>query len=401
MDSSVPDQSSLKPINYSPSKRPLVIISLLLFFLIIAVGIIITLLFTQNNEFKASSTAPTPVITQPNEESTASSSSEISDEVYSYIAYEKNNNIWLVRSDGTQMRQITRDGDGNQIRYPSFQIFDPSIVVYTRCDTDAGTCTVMKRDVSTSTESELFSIPTLISKYQQSDSTGQWYSYITQGLDGSSKLIMGVDGEEKEIVQFAPGLGRGGSLDDQVSLEFSPNGDKLLVVNTSTQPNLENNTTTLWIIDKRGNIVDTVSDEFASNALWDDNNTIVYKNNSALVYKKTIGSSPVLVGEINGYDFDISDDGSTLLYWVNNGDGTTAVNTYSLDDGFIKEVSKNMGYTKWLGPNRIVGLKTDPETGTESYLGFSIDGLTTYNTVNQELLILDSDPLVFHFTVSL
>ncbi|MBI2029689.1 hypothetical protein HYT02_04690 [Candidatus Gottesmanbacteria bacterium] len=383
------DEGQIKPVDYSPSKKPVYIITFLLILLLVEIAVIITLLVGRNRqpEVKIQPT-PIPTVTTIPQDNTSTSSS---------IVYSRDNNIWSVRPDGTQLRQITRDGDGTTITYPSYMFIDKDILVFIKCIISQSSCSVIERNLITDTETPGIDIPTLITNYSQSTDNDPVFAYITSASSGSSNLVMKIGDNTETIIEFAPGLGRGGSFSDEQSLKFSANNQYLLVVNTGTQPNIDDDKTSIWIVDKKGNIVDTIGGDFASNAVWESNNRILYLQSGNL-YRRVVGSESTLIGPLDGYNISMSSDGKTFLYWNTSDDGTTIVNTYTLADNKTQEVTGNISSPKWVDLNSFAGFSTIKSE--ESMFGFELDGLVNYSIANSKITTLDSNSSIWNVVVS-
>lgn len=382
--------------SYKPSKKPLVFVILLF---LVAFIFLLSIVFY----FVTKSPAPLflrdslPIPSEAPPSSTVLPSGVISPSVLSsqlLVAYFKEDNIWLVRSDGTMLRQITRDGESN-VKYSSLLFLNDSEIGFVGCEIAVKKCKIYTKNIIDNEEKTLLEEEGIINVFAV-DKNRDLIAFIkTDDQEGPSLYLVKGD-DRKKVLTFQPSLGRGAGLDDEVSLSFSPGSEYLLVVNTSTQPNQLGDKTTIWIVDKLGNLVDSIQKELATDAFWFDQKTFFYRNGSFL-FRKIVGGVEENLGNFLGYDPYLSSFTDNILIWNKSDNGETTLFSYLIDKQLVSEVKKGLGYAKWLDDKNIIAVKTRPSD--QSYLGFETGGLVRYNLETGQESILDSSSSIYQFVI--
>lgn len=385
-----PVEKQVNPPQYSPSKRPLLL--LLLAIIIILAG----LLFYVSPKAQVSTqlttqptVKPTLFISQPVVSATLASQKQ------SLIIYLKESNIWSVTTDGTSLRQLTRDGDNNTVRYQALAFKGKDKIGFARCTGVDIKCEIVSKNLTTGEEKVEFNSQENVASIVW-DSKENQLSYIGSNEEGVTALII-VNGEiPKKAIMFESALGRGGGLDDEISLQYSPDDNYLIAVNTGTQPNLANNETTIWIVNKNGEIQSSVSKKMSTDAFWDSPTSIIYRNGDA-IYRKTVTGTETQLGSVDGVDTLFSGDKKNIIFWSINDDGTTLIKSFSLDSKTSTQLTSNIVFPKSADENLLIGIKSEPNS--ESYLGFSTKGLVSYNISTSTEHSLDSNTSISRFII--
>lgn len=391
----LPQESQIKPPEYSASKKPLFLIILLL---VISVLILIALVFVLISSKNKSQKAPIPTVVPTQTQDTNVPTSVISPTTQvpnPLVVYIREGNIWSVKSDGTSVRQLTRDGDNNSIRYSSLDFINKEEIGFIRCETNINTCTIQNKNLTNNEEKTILKKENSISVFTV-DSNSKLIAYIGDNSEELPTLYFFENGNEKKILDFQASLGRGGGLNDEISLSFSTDNRYLLVVNTATQPNSVDDKKTIWVIDRLGNVIDSIQKGFATDAVWDMTNRFLYKDGEA-IFKKTVGGLEESLGNLPGYDISISLDKKNILIWNVSDNGQTNLSSYVINSKSSSELKKDLGYPKWLDSKDVVAIKT--AQSSDSYLGFTTNGLVKYNIDSKEEKVLDSNSSIYQFII--
>lgn len=391
---SIPDKTQIAPPNYNPSKKPIYLIIFLLLVSILLLGFVF-LFFLKSQSNKLSQITQPTIIPNKTSPSVIPSLaiSPTTQEVNSLILYIREGNIWSVKSDGTSLRQLTRDGDDN-IRYSSLVFISNEEAGFIKC-INTNKCSIQSKNLITSEEKKLLEKDNFLTAFTIVNN-GKLIAFIGNNSQELPILYYFENGSERKILDFQPSLGRGGSLSDEISLAFSPDDKYLLVVNTITQPNLAKDMKTIWVIDRMGNTLDSIPKGSATNAVWETPTRFFYKDNEA-VFRKTVGGSEENLGNIAGHGVSVSPDKKNILTWNADDSGQTIVFSYLIDSKISTEVKQNLGYSKWLDNKDIIAVKTS--RSNDSYLGFVTTGLVKYDINSREEKVLDSNSSIYQFVI--
>lgn len=151
------------------------------------------------------------------------------------------------------------------------------------------------------------------------------YIYVVNGVGNQMRMDMQTGSNRNTIKTFAvPNVGTGShknSLDDDVSIHYSPDDKYILVTNTLGQPNnVDQNT--IWVFDTGGNEVLAIKSSttsMATQARWFLRDRFLYKLANNLYYRSLDGLQN-LGASINNFQNTVvltSADGSRPIYWVN------------------------------------------------------------------------------------
>lgn len=388
-----PEQKSeIKPPNYQPSRKPV----LLVFVFLVLAAILLPLLYfisVRNNLNKTLTSLQDNSVTPADSQPAASTQTPSPTPAKSLktVIYLKDANIWSVQQDGTKLRQITRDGSVDAgIDYHSLAQNDDSEIFYVRCEKNDGTCRIISKNLDTNEELDIYTSQYRISGIS-SELKDEQIIVIRPDSDGTVKLYYVTDGSEKEVYKFSSSLGRGGSLDDQISIQISTDGTKILVVNTITQPNLDNDTTTIWVFDTEGNKLDTVAKGLATNASWLDNSAYLYRS-EAKIYRRNITGTEEEILDIHGYDITPSSNAQLVVSWNILDNGQTQALVQALENKTVIYQKEDLGFPQLLDNDTLLAVRTVADD--QSYLGFTTNGLVTIDLTSGQETVLDSSSTI-------
>ncbi len=398
-----PSNSQITPPNYSVSKKPLLLVSFLLILSLIIILLLVFKLFfsNYNSSIPSSNLSPTPIAKISQQISIISTQipslvPSPTPEQKVKIVYNKKGNIWLVNSDGTGVRQLTTDGDDLNLRYSVSSLKNESEILFYKCSSPDFLCEVFSKNLIEGTEKMEFNPQKRISSLVFNANNNSFF-YIGSDTSGNSSLYIHGVGPEKELLKFKPILGRGGSLDDEISLANSPDHKYLLLVNTLTQPNFEDDKTTIWVFDSMGNNVLTIAKEFATHAYWESNNSFIYQDGQT-IFRKKISGEEEQVSLLTGSIGSISKDKQYLFIWDVQDNGEVISRCFNIISYEIVDLKNNASYPVLLNNDKLVAIKTAADV--DSYLGFITKGLVIYDLAKNSELILDSSESISKFIIA-
>lgn len=263
------------------------------------------------------------------------------------------------------------------------------------CNTISVDCSVITRSLLTNEEKVELTADRVQAIEWSPD--GEILSYIDNSEIGTRLNIYDKQ-NAKEIFKFTPALGRGGGLDDEISLSFSPSGKYLLVVNTAVVPNTQQDNTTIWVFTKDGAPVDKVAKDYATDASWISNDTYVYRSKSD-IFKRKITAEEEIIFTGETLDILTFSDNKYLVGWnlsYENENALTKTIVMSLDDKSTIYQKEDTAYPKLLDKDKIIALKTISD---QSFLGFSTIALVKIDTQTNQITTLDSSPGLSNLTV--
>lgn len=387
--------SQIKPPDYKSSFKPLY---LLIIIAVVSLTVFLTFLFFTNRK-SASPTdnlniQPAPVVSLPVSSLTVAtqpvSSSQTAVLNNKTIVYLREGNIWTVTSDGTSLRQVTKDSD-QIITYKALTYKNKNEIVFAKCRINENKCLINNKNLLTNEEKEEFNITGEVSKIAWND-TEKLLAYTKTGEKENALYFIQKD-QTKKIIDFEQSLGRGGGYNDELFLSWSANDKYLLVVNTLTQPNNKDDKTTIWVFDKTGNLLTKINKGSASKARWIDNSGFIYQSGS--VFQHDINGQDKEIGSFEGIISSIRD--KNILYWNSDDKGVISVKSYSLSNKTSTDVAKNISLPYWVNNDLVIGLKTVADS--DSMFGFTQKGLVTHNIITSEERILDSNSTISQFIV--
>ncbi len=366
-------QASLSELNSKKTSKKIII---LLGVILIAFLLIAGFIAYQFSKEKIPNKSVTVVKTQVKIEKPATASSDIKK-----IAYVKSNSLWLINSDGTDKKELVASSSS---LVSGLTWKNKNDISYIRCTL---TCQVVTKNISTGSETVELEKPQILAFAWNSSNNN--LAFIYKPTMQEMKLDMESNGEIKTIKNFSlPSIGtggRGGSLDDDISLSFSPDNNYLLVTNTLTQPN-PNDKNTIWVLNNSGKeevSLEASGSAWPTQASWTGNNVFIFKagNNFG---RQTLGEgSETLFSSINSYGPVKPNQEPNIYYWVNNPKGLPKVVSYEMDskvgpttEGFYKPQLLNPTSMSHISANNLVVLKAKEVGEEETILPFAPDGIS-------------------------
>ena len=144
-----PRDPQIRPPVYLPSHKPVFLVFTLL---ILALLSLLYLVYTSlpKQKIPISPFTPTPPLQTP----TLMPTTQTLENNERVIFYLKEGNVWSVKSDGTQMRQHTRDdvGSDDSFRYHSLVQKSAAEISYVRCASQTNQCSIISKNIKENEE---------------------------------------------------------------------------------------------------------------------------------------------------------------------------------------------------------------------------------------------------------
>ena len=222
----------------------------------------------------------------------------------SALLYVKDKNVFMYSLGDKMEKQLTQDGT-DLIVYSQPKWAGENLVSFVRCNNNSDPkveyrCTLARQQINGGTPEELVSLTSkanangfqvggMILSYTW-NSVKTTYAYIADIIDPSRPepteekirvMLVNLKGKSEVLLEeLPPALGRGGTLDDSRALEFSLDGKKLLVNDTSVYPLIsgaaDKGTLQVFNLDDSKSIWEQVT-SWTAFAHWLDDTTIIAK----------------------------------------------------------------------------------------------------------------------------
>lgn len=241
------------------------------------------------------------------------------------IAYIKNNDqggnsVWIINSNGTNKEEISFMGPAVAPRHVALNWKDGNNLSYMGCDT---TCWIYTYNLPSKSAILEISLSKTIDDIQPLalswNNAGDTLAYLYRLPDGQMKLNLKKDGTDNTVKNFFAGPGRGGSLDDDVSIHFSPDDKHLLATNTLTVGNPQDKNT-IWILEadtgKEVLAIPIGESGWPTQASWIENDEFIYKEGSSLKFNKVIKKSSKQDQVVKNF-YNPNALSGEIYYWVN------------------------------------------------------------------------------------
>lgn len=291
------------------------------------------------------------------------------------VAYTKDDSLWLINSDGTGKVKVS-DSYGKPTGPMTWK--DHHALSYVSCDK---TCSIRTAIMQSENAPEIPDTENQILALAWNHA-GNKMAYLYKLPDGQMKLNLKSGSVDNTIKNFFAGLGRGGSLDDDVSISFSPDDKHILITNTMTVGNPQNKNT-IWALDQTGKELTSLAasgSAWPTQANWLDSETFVYKDGPSLYHEDiddTIRFFPN--ASIPNFYNPTTFNNEEVYYWVNTKDLpyigalNSSGKTTKLMEGYFKPVRIS---------DHIIALKAGEASSDESLLPFKSIGLSSIDAQN-------------------
>lgn len=342
------------------SKKKFILIGGVVFFVILLIVVLIAATKMQDSSSPGTSIdalSPTP-ITQETPTETRK---------FRYIAYikeEGQQNIWVVDQQGTNKKQVTDNNESNNYSLLHWKGYDE--LAYVVCKESGEDCAIIAKNVSTGEENSVVNPSSrevfLAFRFNQ---IGEQIAYIERLSDGRSFVQLQQGDSTRTLKELlAPlALGRDNNYSDETSLQFSPDGNHLLVINTFTQPNTAQNFLTLWVFEvETGRELFGIgtSTSFASDGAWLDNETIYYVHDNRLIQKNITNQGEITQTTFeNLYDLQLSPTLDQLIFWSVTENKSGQLGTYSFAKEQFEGNIIGFSHPQWINNTQVVAMETE------------------------------------------
>lgn len=326
------------------------------------------------------------------------------------IAYIKFNSIWVVNSDGSSKKSVVRSKPGTY--FPSVGWKNAQEISYIECSIS---CVIYTQNIDLSGPSGNIEEVNLGQFMQETqilafswNQPGTQLAYIYKLPDGQMRLDL-KSGKTKNIIksfssQTAGQGGRGGSLQDEVSIHFSPDDKYILVTNTLGQPSNVDRST-VWVFETNGKEILAIksdSDSMATQARWlsPEKFFFKYSGNNGLYLQEitsTVKRLPSITFNNSFYNPTLSPNGD-IYYWSLSGNSLPQVGFYQ--KGTSKKLVEGYYKPETLNSVQIIAIKAQKPPGELGSMNpFVSASLSVININTKQTADLDSGSITL-FAIS-
>ncbi|OGY21702.1 MAG: hypothetical protein A2113_04060 [Candidatus Woykebacteria bacterium GWA1_44_8] len=228
------------------------------------------------------------------------------------FAYTDKGNIWVLDVVTKKKAQVTKDGS-DEIYNSQPIFFDENSFTHLKCKSEK--CELWRVDFSgeTFTTEQIKKFGGLIRSYDV-DSKLKTLIYLAgeetladQGSEINRLHLFKFDTQKDKVIYETEVVARGGSSDDAIGTKISPNGSKILFVNTVKQTDQE----IIVILDSAGNKLATLSGKITGPVWKADSNTFIYRDIEKGVFSYTVETkkSEEISNETDWSGLSVSVDG--------------------------------------------------------------------------------------------
>lgn len=371
------------------------VFAIMIFVMIIILGIIFGFLY-----FRSDEDGDVLGTVEEIAEDTDSSSDSVPAPLINKIIYHNGYNIFISDKDGSNPKQLTsyKVTIGSMIY--EVELINNYLLGFIRCSVEDENylCSIVTYDLIKEEEEKLKDIP---SEIQIENLT--WVNLDRFAYTSLSKenRLLGINLIDKNIPKIItgfkiPDIKRDDFIEDDNKLVFSPDGSKLLYINTNSQTGFD---FTTYIYDLNNSEVHTIYD--ATKPTWKDNQTIIYRKYSnseaGPLYQYHLGNkqSEKLVNMLSA-SYDPNVLGKNLVFWEASSRGKSYL--YDLYMKKQVKIADESAYPIWLSNSEIIIAKTRKcevnectEQGKEEYesqlkiTGYALFNLETSETIDIKL----------------
>lgn len=358
-------ESPVKPDTAVKKKSHVFLIILLLLLLIIIIAaVIFGYLYLKSRDKDKTETPPTTEATNDNNEDTDTETPEEEEEevvpasVRDKIFYNDYYNIFMANKDGTDQVQLTEFGASEGLYVNQIELIDENLIGFFRCEMAVGDygCKIYQLNILTKAVSVFREFGTTTVLYGLTWVDNNTYAYSAD-IDPQIKIVYVDNGIENEMSSVARQVtGRGGFIEDDFQLRFSPNNEKLFYINTGGGNGMDFN---VYLYDPNGGLLATIQN--ATKPAWIDNDTIVYRKYSSsspgFLYMYDLDSrtsTKITESTENAYDPKVL--GMNLVFWDRDTQGTSFIYDYANME--INTISDLAIFPLWLSQDEVIIEKT-------------------------------------------
>jgi dipeptidyl aminopeptidase/acylaminoacyl peptidase len=340
----------------------------------ILVGFVVLILVGVGVWYLLRNQTETPFKT-PQKKTTSAATPEVKKE-RTKVAYTDGGDIWVLDVETKQKMQITSDGEEHN--YNSDPVFvDEDSFTHLKCTSSK--CELWQVDMTGNkfTTKQLKKLGSnTIRSYDISGDLKQLAYLEGQGGEVNKLHLFSFQSKKDEVIHETSTAARGISSDDSAYVQFSPDGSKVLSVNTFLMSTGEENNAKIVIFNINGSKLASLSGSITEPVWGQISKSIIYRDVSEGIfsYDITTKKKEKLSSETDWSGLSISEDGKKLAFNKGFSHNETAnsgseVRVYNLDTEKQTLIADSLVYPQWVNDNYIVSQKlrkckpTDENTG--------------------------------------
>jgi hypothetical protein len=424
----------LPELGTAPAKLSLIswVLSILFLAIVIA-GVGITYLYISGRKGNERAAVPSP---RPPRASPIPSPLLEQNTAHEFL-YMKGRNIFTYSQSQKREQQLTHDA-GNVVTYSRPRWIDFNNVSFIRCERAGGDskkpfdCSIVRQNIDGSSNQKLVTLTSRPNKNGiQTDADIQIYNwnanrtklaYITHepssiSPDFGEARIHSLDlttNTDDVLLAIPLGGGRGGSLDDDTFIDYSPDDQKLLISYTAIYPNsnLDTDNGTLFVFNLTSkSLVWSMNKTWTTFGRWLNSEQIIAKQQSAStttgapwnLVKITLGGSRVDTLTLADNWFQFIPIGSGIYFWTTTAGKDTGVQLewYDIDSKTRSQIASQVlpiaaVTTQTIAVQRLVACGAEG-CGLDFYNGYAEDGIGLLNIVTKQVAPLEIGPVILSF----
>lgn len=230
---------------------------------------------------------------------------------------------------------------------------------------------------------------------------GKTLVYFVANNDETRELFMYKDGESKSIDKWTSEiLGRGGNELDDISIRFSPESSKFLLVNTITYA--QEDPIVVYSID--GEEIDSIVKDgvsFATNPVWFDEETYYFNKNNQLMNRNVETKKSTMILE----DFDyisllISPDKKTILTnkFYQEEDKLPGAYLFDIESKKFTLLEEEFVGIGWLNETTVIGRGVIQEPMEFAYSNYAYDNVAKVGVDGKNFVVIDNSD-IFDYSI--
>ena len=340
--------------------------------------------------------------------------------------YLKGDNVFLYATAQARQQPLTSDGDQPKVWYQRPQFVNKDQVSYVRCsragdnptDTDPYACALTLHDLTTSQTKSVFSLSSVqnqnnfpvagtIEAYDWNQTGDQFIALTQEGQKDGTSTVFKVHhfqlatNTDTVIFEHTPFPGRGGSLDDQIALNYSLDDSQALLVLTPLLPSPDSQSS-IFIFDTvtpKTSPIWTYPGHWTTFAHWLEDKKLIAKSGTSSgsnYFLITIDPTEVSPADLDQaasdwYSFVPITDTAFVYYTLKKGQQTGInLNTYDVSATSSAILESNLFPVKYLGDN-LLAVRTARNCsalpdgcGMDLYNGVQLSGFAVYDLASRK-----------------
>lgn len=303
-----------------------------------------------NNSLVATKEKGIPLVPGEEEES----EEDIQFEPVNKIAYIYTENVWIYDLETDENKKITADG-GRTYSYLTLAWRNKEELTFPKCG--SGKCTVQTFSLKEEKIIDSFEVQTSQIPALRWSHKGDVLAYVFK-KEGGLVLTIRSGGEPKNLGRFVWDEGRDFDYNDALYIRFSPNDEKVMIVNTF----VFEGDTSLVVLNLLGdNVVslERTKDSHPTFGFFMSNETIYYKKDKYLYVRSIESGDESCVNDrvVGAFNFTPSPDRTQIAYWTHDWlSGIATIWFYEIGTGDIKRFRDQEAFPVWTSNETLIAL---------------------------------------------